>query len=138
MRALEISIFLIMVLTAPTVIYSMGVGPTASTTCTTLDCQARVTLYNIASSFQLQEVSTDSSVAQMGWDLVMLTVTFPIYAFFWMLYFLSLIVLIKPALIAMFHIPDVLATYLNVGVVILWLIAYVQWKRGGLGTDASR
>lgn len=98
MRALEISIFLILVLTAPSVIQVMGVLPATTTTCTTLDCQARTTIYSMASSFDLQAVDLTDNPGQIVWDVLTLTVTFPIYAFFWMLYFLSLIVLVGPAI----------------------------------------
>jgi hypothetical protein len=138
MRALEITILLIMILTGPTVIQAMGVLPAVSTSCTTADCQARTTLYTWASSFQLQAIDLNANPGQIAWDIITLTVTFPIYAMFWMLYFLSMIVLIGPALQSMFHIPAVLSTYLDVGIVILWMVAYIQWKRGGLGTDALR
>ena len=138
MRALEISIFLIMVLTAPTVVQAMGVVPVTATTCTAIDCQARNTIYSVASGFELKAIDPNASMGQIAWDIITLTVTFPIYAMFWMLYFLSLIVLVGPAIHSMFGVPEVFTTYLNIGVWILWLLAYVQWKRGGLGTDASR
>jgi len=138
MRALEISIFLIMVLTAPSLVYAMGVIPVEQQVCTSLDCQARETIYDMASNFELKQIDMDASPGQIAWDVITLTITFPVFALFWMLYFLSLVVLIGPALVSMFHIPQIMATYLNIGVWILWLIAYVQWKRGGLGTDAHR
>jgi hypothetical protein len=138
MRAFEISMLLIFVLTAPSVIQAMGVVPPVSTTCTTMDCQARTTILNLANSTSLKEVDFAASPGQAAWDLVTLTVTFPIYAFFWMLYFLSLIVFIGPALQSMFGVPAAIATYLNVGVWIIWLIAYIQWKRGGIGIDGYR
>lgn len=138
MRALEISVFLILVLTAPSVIQAMGVLPSNSTTCTTLDCQARTTIFAMASGFELQAIDLTANPGQIAWDIITLSVTFPIYAFFWMLYFLSLIVLVGPAIQSMFHVPAQLTQFLNIGVWILWLIAYVQWKRGGLGLDAYR
>jgi hypothetical protein len=137
MRAVEVTILLIMILTAPSVIGAMGVIPVTQT-CGAVDCQASQTIYSMASSFELKAVDLSESPGQIAWDVLTLTVTFPIYAFFWMLYFLSTIVLIRPALITMFHVPDIMATYLNVGVWILWLVAYVQWKRGGIGIDGYR
>ena len=138
MRAVEITLWIIFVLTAPLVVSSMGWMPVTSTTCGTIDCQARTTLYSMASSFQLQEVNMGDSPGQMAWDVVVLSVTFPIYAFFWILYLLSTIVLIRPAMIAMFGVPTDLATYLNIGVVLIWMIAYAQWKRGGFGLGGYR
>lgn len=138
MRALEISILLIMVLTAPSVIQPLGVIPTVSNTCTSVDCQARTTILNIASSFELQSIDTTKGIGQIAWDALVLTVTFPIYAAFWTLYFLSLIVLVGPAIHSMFGVPETMTVYLNLGIWILWLTAYVQYKRGGLGLDAAR
>ena len=138
MRALEISIFLICVLTAPSVVQAMGVVPTTTTTCTAVDCQARETIFNMASNFDLVAIDTSESIGQIAWDVITLTVTFPVYAAFWTLYFLSLIALVGPAIHSMFGVPEILTTYLNVGVWMLWLIAYVQYKRGGLGFDSSR
>lgn len=138
MRAFEVSMLLIFILTAPSVIQAMGVGPAVATTCTTVDCQARTTILNLANSTSLKEVDLTASPGQAAWDIVTLTVTFPIYAFFWMLYFLSLIVFIGPALQSMFYVPAAIATYLNVGVWMIWIIAYIQWKRGGIGIDGFR
>ena len=138
MRAFEITIFLICVLTAPSVIEAMGVVPAVHTTCTSVDCQARQTIYNMASSFELKAIDTSAGIVQASIDAATLAVTFPIYAAFWTLYFLSTIVIVRPALVSMFHVPDVLATYLQIGIWILWLAAYVQYKRGGLGLDAAR
>ena len=137
MRALEINLFFIFVLCAPALITAMGVTP-ASTGCTATACQFQKMTYSWASSFQLKEIDFNSSPGQMAWDAVILAVTFPVYAFFWMLWFLSTIVLGWPALLELFHIPGDLANYFYVGIVVLWMLAYVQWKRGGLGTDASR
>ena len=127
-----------MVLTAPTVIYSMGVLPDRTSTCTAIDCQARTTIYNVASSFELQSIDTTKGIGQIAWDALVLTVTFPIYAAFWTLYFLSLIVLVGPAIHSMFGVPETMTVYLSLGIWILWLTAYVQYKRGGLGLDAAR
>jgi hypothetical protein len=137
MRAFEITIFIILIMTAPSLLQGMGVIPSDKMTCTGTACEVQTKLYTFASSFQLLEVD-GVSPADFLIDITVLTITFPIYAMLWLLYFLSLIVLIKPALVSLFGVPDVLATYLNVGVVILWMAAYIQWKRGGLGLDASR
>ena len=92
----------------------------------------------MASNFDLVAIDTSESIGQIAWDVITLTVTFPVYAAFWTLYFLSLIALVGPAIHSMFGVPEILTTYLNVGVWMLWLIAYVQYKRGGLGFDSSR
>ena len=138
MRAFEITILLIMILTAPNVIAAMAVVPSSLITCTGTACEAQSWLYSFASGFQLQAVDLSSDLGSIIWDSVTLAVTFPIWAMLWMLYFLSIIVLVKPAMVSLFHVPDVMATWLNVGLVILWMSAYIQWKRGGLGLDASR
>ena len=138
MRAFEITIFLIMVLTVPNVIGAMGVAPSSLMTCTGTACEVQSELYTFATDFHLQEVDFSQGAGQFMKDIVLFTVTLPIYALFWFLYFLSLIVLIKPAMVSLFHVPDAMATWLNIGVVILWMAAYIQWKRGGLGLDASR
>ena len=138
MRAFEITILLIVILTAPSVLYAMGVVPTSTNTCTTIECQASQTIYSMASGFQLQSVDFNANPGQVIWDTLTLTVTFPIYAFFWMLYFLSVIVLVAPALESMFLMPAIFAKYIMIGLWVLWLAAYVQWKRGGLGIDAYR
>ena len=138
MRAFEITIFLIMVLTVPNVIGAMGVAPSSLMTCTGTACEVQSKLYTFATEFHLQEVDFSQGAGQFMIDAALLSVTLPIYALFWILYFLSLIVLIKPAMVSLFHVPDAMATWLNIGVVILWMAAYIQWKRGGLGLDASR
>ena len=138
MRALEISIMLIMILTAPSLIQAMGVVPATSDTCTTADCSARSYIQGAVTNFTFAEVKPDASLLDWGVTILTLTVEFPLYAMFWMLYFLSLIVLVGPAMQSMFHIPAVIAAYLQIGIWILWMIAYIQWKRGGLGTDAVR
>ena len=138
MRAFEITILLIMVLTAPSVILAMGVVPSSMVTCTGAACEAQTWLYNFAAGFDLQAVDLSADPGSIIWDAAVLAVTFPIWAMLWMLYFLSIIVLVKPAMVSLFHVPDVMATWLNVGLVILWMAAYIQWKRGGLGLDASR
>jgi len=138
MRAFEITVLLIMILAGSTVLDTMGVMPSVRTTCGAVDCQARDTIYAMANGFELKAVDLNDSPGQIAWDILTLTITFPIYALFWMLYFLSTIVLIRPALISMFHVPEVLANYLTVGIWILWLVAYVQWKRGGISVDNYR
>jgi len=138
MRAFEITILMIMILTAPNVIIAMGVVPSSLTTCTGTACEAQAWLYNFASGFQLQEVDLSADLGTIAWEAATLAVTFPIWAMLYMLYFLSIIVLVKPAMVSLFHVPDAMATWLNVGLVILWMAAYIQWKRGGLGLDASR
>ena len=139
MRALEITIWMLMILTAPTLVYSMGFMPQNTTTCTTLDCQARITIFNMANSTQLQEIDlSNTNPAFMVWDAMTFGLTFIVYAAFWMLYLLSTIVLVGPALNSMFHVPAALASWLGVGIWLLWILAYVQYKRGGLGTDAIR
>jgi hypothetical protein len=138
MRAFEITILMIMVLTAPTVIAAMGVIPSSQITCTGIACEAQAKLYSFASAFELNAVDFTANPGTMILEAATLAVTFPIWALLWVLYFLSMIVFIQPALVSIFHVPAVMATWLNVGVVILWMAAYVQWKRGGLGLDASR
>jgi hypothetical protein len=138
MRAFEITILMITILTAPSVIQAMGVVPNSLMTCTGTACEVQTWLYNFASGFKLQAIDLNSDPGTIIVDAAILAVTFPFWAMFWMLYFLSIIVLIKPAMVSLFHVPDVMATWLNVGLVILWMAAYIQWKRGGLGLDASR
>ncbi len=138
MRAFEITILLICILMAPTVVQAMGVVPNNAISCTTIDCQARDWILQAKNSFSLKEIDLTASPGQIAWDAVTFAVTFPIYATFWMLYFLSMIIFVGPAMQSMFHVPAVLSTYLDIGFWILWLAAYVQWKRGGLGLDASR
>jgi hypothetical protein len=138
MRAFEITILMIMILTVPNVIAAMAVVPSSLMTCTGTACEVQAKLYSFATGFTLNEVDFTANPGTMILEAATLAVTFPIWAMLWLLYFLSMIVLIKPAMVSLFHVPDVMATWLNVGLVILWMAAYIQWKRGGLGLDASR
>lgn len=139
MRALEITIFIIMVITATSVLDAMGMVHSTSNTCGTADCQARAFLYNMTNMSSLQSVSLDTTdPASMAWTSITLGLDFLIFAVFWGLYLLAIIVLVGPALQVMFGVPAVIATWLMVGVWILWIIALIQIKRGGLGFDTWR
>jgi hypothetical protein len=138
MRALEISIALILLLTAPTLIQAMGVVPASTTTCTAVECRAQQYVQGAVSNFTFAEVKPDASLLDWGVTVLTMAVEFPLYAMFWMLYFLSMIAFVSPALQNVYHVPAALANYLQIGIWMLWMIAYIQWKRGGLGTDAVR
>ena len=139
MRSLEITIFILLVITSTSVLDGMGIVHNTSNTCTTSDCQARAFIYNMTNMSSIQEVSLDTTdPASMAWTSITLGLNFIIFAVFWGLYILALIVLVGPALQYMFGVPAVIATWLMVGVWILWIIALIQIKRGGLGFDTWR
>lgn len=93
----------------------------------------------MANTSQLQEINLSSgNLADIAWSAITFSVTFIVYAFFWILYILSTIVLVGPALQTMFNVPGALANWLMVGVWALWMVAYTQIKRGGLGWDQYR
>lgn len=139
MRALEITILILMVITATSVLDGMGLVHNTSNTCTTLDCQARAFIYNMTSTNTLSEVNLDTTdPAQMAWTSITLGLNFIVFSFFWSLYLLSLIILVGPALQQMFGVPEIIATWLMVGTWVLWVIAIIQIKRGGLGFDSWR
>jgi hypothetical protein len=137
MRALEITLLMIGVLTAPSVLIAMHVYP-ASNTCDETTCQAQQFLYSMANQTTLQQVNLNGNPASIGWDLFTFSLTFIVFAVFWLLYFLSIIVLVGPAMTSMFHVPSFIANWLMVMVWVMWMLAIVQVKRGGISVDGYR
>jgi hypothetical protein len=139
MRALEITIFAIMVLTAPSLLGSLHLWGTSYGVCDGLTgCQVQTFLYNMANQTTLQQIDFAGDPGSMAWDIITFTITFVVYAVFWLLYFISLIVLIGPGMQAMFHVNAALALWLNVGIWFLWMLAIVQIKRGGISVESWR
>ena len=129
MRALEITIFVIMVLTAPSLLGTLHLWGDNYGTCTDpIGCQAQTFLYNMANQTSLQTIDFTGDPGSMAWDVFTFTVTFLVYATFWLLYFMSLVVLIGPGMQALFHVNAALALWLNVGIWFLWMLAIVQIK----------
>mgnify|MGYP007100129498 CR=1 FL=1 len=139
MRALEITLFSIGVLLAPTMFAGLGIINGDLTQCDATVCQAQQFLYDMADNSKLQTLNLNQSdPVSMGWDLLTFSLTFVIFAFFWMMYILSLVVLIGPAFAAMFGVPDAMVLYINVFYWLLWMLAIIQYKRGGFSVDAYK
>ena len=139
MRALEITIWMIMLLTAPSIFTAMGLFPSNMSTCGALECQAQQYVFSVANQTQLEQVDmTVNDPLKMGWNLLTFSLDFIVLAFFWLLYILSLVVLAGPALAEMFSLPEALSTYFTVGIWFMWMLAIVQIKRGGLSVDGYR
>lgn len=139
MRALEITIWAIAVLVAPTLFVNLGLFAAQYGTCDATVCQTQQFLYTMAnqSSWQPLDV-TNSSPLSIGWDIITFSLTFLIFAFFWTIYILSLIILIAPALVIMFKISPAFASFINIFYWLLWIIAVIQYKRGGLSFDSLK
>lgn len=140
MRALEITIWAIAVLVAPSMFQAMGVFAVQYGGCESSLCQTQQFLYNMANQTTLEplDITTQTSPASMAWDAVTFGITFVVFSVFWLLYLLSLITIIQPALVTMFHVPAPIANYINIFYWLLWMIAIIQFKRGGLSVDGYK
>jgi len=139
MRALEVTLFAIAVLAAPTMFSAMGFFPIQYGTCDATVCQVQGFLYGMANQSTLQPLNLNSTNPQnVAWDTITFAVTFVVFAAFWMLYILSLVTIIAPALVTQFGVPPAFANYINIFYWLLWMLALIQYKRGGLSIDSLK
>lgn len=139
MRALEYTIWTIFIICSPALLQTMGMIHDTDNTCTTLGCQTSAFLYNMTSTNSLSEVSLDTTdPGSLLWTSITIGLNFIVFALFWALYLLSIIIIAWPALISMFSINSTLAAFMFVGIWLIWIIGIVQIKRGGLGFDTWR
>ena len=91
-------------------------------------------------STQLQDSAVDMNTPNgwLSWNAVTFALTYIVYAVFWILFILMSVVLIYPAMVVMFHVPSVLAVYISIGVWLIYMLAYIQIKRGGFSLDGYR
>jgi len=93
----------------------------------------------MTSTNSLSEVSLDTTdPGSLLWTSITIGLNFIVFALFWALYLLSIIIIAWPALISMFSINSTLAAFMFVGIWLIWIIGIVQIKRGGLGFDTWR
>ena len=143
MRALEVTLFIIAVMACPTLYSALGLFSTQYNTCDAQVCQAQAFLYNMTSQTSMNNNmkpldTSQTNPTSMGWDIVTFSLTFIVFAFFWMLYILSLVTIIAPAMVIMFHVPSAFANYINIFYWILWMLAIIQYKRGGFSVDTYK
>jgi hypothetical protein len=137
MRALELVFWMIMLVTSPVVLMSMQIFPVSLGTCDPQVCGVQANVLNIMNSTSLQQVNLDAN-DWLSWDTVTFAVTYLAFAFFWILFLLSMIVVVGPAIVIMFHVPPVIALWLSVGQWLIYMVAYIQIKRGGLSLGGYR
>jgi hypothetical protein len=139
MRALEITIWICFVLTVPSVMTAMGIFPSYMGTCGSLDCQAQNFIYGMTNTTSLQNnVGNPSSGGPSLVDIATITITYVVFAVGWILYIFSIIIIAGPALASMFNVPQQLSIWLTIGVWLMWMLAIIQIKRGGLSLDGYR
>jgi len=138
MRALELLIWMILLVTSPVLLMSMQVFPVSLGTCDPQVCGVQSNVLQIMNSTSLQQVPKLDPSDLVSWDTVTFAVTYLAFAFFWILFLLSMVAMVGPAIVIMFHVPPVLALWLSVGQWIIYMIAYIQIKRGGLSLDGYR
>jgi hypothetical protein len=137
MRALELIIWMILLVTSPVVLMSLQVFPVSLGTCDPQVCGVQGNILQIMNSTSLQQVKMDPNEL-LSWDNVTFAITYLAFAFFWLLFLLGMVVVVGPGLVIMFHVPPVIALWLSLGQWIIYMIAYIQIKRGGLSLDGYR
>ena len=140
MRALEITIWMILLMATPPLLGAMQVIPISIGTCSPEACGATSWIYDSMNSTQLQDSAIDMNNPNgwLSWNTVTFALTYVVYAVFWILFILMSVVLIYPAMVVMFHVPSVLAVYISIGVWLIYMLAYIQIKRGGFSLDGYR
>ena len=140
MRAFEITIFLVMVMTAYAVVSVMGVVPANTNTCSASGCQVINYLYSFANMTTIQSTTGFDTSNPLSFVVTSITIglDYVVYALTHGLLLLGLIILIGPAMQTMFNVPDVIAAWLMIGVWILWTIGIIQWLSGRFGWDMMR
>ena len=140
MRALEITIWIILLAATPPLLSAMQVIPLTVGTCAPEMCQATSWVYTALDSSQLKDSAIDlnNPGGWLSWNTITFALSYIVYAVFWILFILASVVLIFPALIIMYHVPTALSLYISVGVWIIYMLAYIQIKRGGFSLDGYR
>jgi hypothetical protein len=138
MRALELIIWMILLVTSPIVLMSMQVFPVSLGTCDPQVCGVQSNILNIMNSTSLNQAPDLDMNNLASWDNVTFAVTYLAFAFFWVLFLLGMVAVVGPALVIMFHVPAAIALWLTLGQWIIYMIAYIQIKRGGLSLDGYR
>jgi hypothetical protein len=138
MRALEMLIWMVLLLMTPPLLGAMQIMPLSVGTCNAVQCgDAQNFIYNTMNSTSLQQVTLNPNTL-ISWDTVTFGIAYAAFGFFWILFLLSAVVTVAPALIIMFNIPAPIALYLTIGQWIIYMIAYIQIKRGGVSLDGYR
>lgn len=139
MRALEFLIWMVLICSAPPVLAAMQIMPLSLGGLDANTAQAGDWIYNlmyVTDSDNLQQVSLTDNY--LSWNTVTFALHYLTFGFFWILFLLTSVVLIFPALILMFKVPTALALWLSVGVWFMYMLAYIQIKRGGYSLDGYR
>lgn len=122
MRAIEISLFIIMIQASVVFVNSAGLFSNTYAA----SPQNTYTEYNIS---QLSAGTEDPNNLDLI-DMVWMGIRWIIDGFFVLLKVLLAIVLIWPWMVFEFHVPAEIATFLQVGIYVIYWLGYASWKSG--------
>ena len=120
MRAVEISLFLIFLSASIGLMNGIGVFDSHYG----YEERAPYMFWSVSNLTQFQDENPSL------WDQVVVYVQFTIQAIFWIATILFTVIAIYPALVNTFHVPAALSILLQIGLWAIYIIGYVQWKRG--------
>lgn len=138
MRALELIIWMILLMMTPPLLGAMQVMPVSVGNCDPTQCGvAQTFITDTMNSTSLKQIDLDPSTI-ISWDNLTFALKYLVYGFFWILFLLSAIVIVAPALAILFHVPYAIGIYLSVGQWLIYMIAYIQLKKGGFPLPGLR